>query len=180
MYFYIYIFNIVYNHLLDLLLLLSKFNTVIAVLIGSYFAVREFKYKAIHNKRIEILSEAYEKIKRTHISFSNLTKPLVYTNELSEEERNKKFVIDANDMVKFLEEKRLFFSTKELSYIDKIIKLFHDNYSDYRLKEVYKTDNNLRTESYEIWNKIWNSVQTDMKILLNTFELELKKVLNIK
>lgn len=180
MYFFIYIFNIFYNYLLDLLLLLSKFDTVIAVSIGSYFAIKEFKYKAIHNKRIEILSEAYEKIKRAHMSFSNLTKPLVYTNEPSEEERNEKFVIEANDMMKFLEEKRLFFSTKELFYIDKIIKLFHDNYSDYRIKEIYKTDNVLRKEFYEILGRIWNSVEKDMKILLNTFELELKKVLNIK
>ncbi len=176
----LYIYFLIVKGLYFLLQILSKFDATIAVLIGSFFAIREFKYKAIHNKRIDILTEAYEKIKRAHMSLSRLTNPISYTGGPTEQEKNEKFVLDGNEMIKFLEEKRLFFSTKELIYIDKIKKSFQDNYSDYITKEIYKNDDKLRKESYEIWFKLWNSVDKDMKILLDTFELELKKVLNIK
>jgi hypothetical protein len=176
-----HIINILHNLIwviVVILQFLSQFDATIAVLIASYVAIKKFRFQSTHKKRLEIIEQAYEKIKKASVSFKSLVNIFQFNQD--EERRIRLFVEDANDMISFLEKKRLFFTSAEQHAMDNVTKKFFELWSQYRLKETIKSDRVHTKESYEIWQKVFESAEQEIPNLIALLESEFKKTLGLK
>ena len=104
-----------------------------------------------------IIEEAYEKIKTASKAYSFLNSPVRMSGEPTDEERGRNFVVKANEMVTFLDTKRLFFSGQEKKHIDAINKLFRESWGEYTERMIISQNPTLRDrkKELEIWKKNW-------------------------
>lgn len=134
---------------------LLKIDGVVALVIGYLFARWQFKFESIHERRLGVIEEAYAKLKLASRSFRSLTAPMQETGDLSEEEKEKDFVDKVNDMLIFIDTKKLFFDKEEQKNIDAITDKFFKTWNNYRYKKDIKNDPPLsKRKNTLIWGNL--------------------------
>lgn len=159
----------------------QKLFAVFALLIGYYFAKQQFKFQSTHQRRMVIVEEAYEKIKMASTAYSFLNQPFRMNGEPTDEERGKDFVAKANEMVTFLDTKRLFFSDEEKGHIDAIKDLFRESWAEYIERRTISKNETLRDRKreLEIWKKNWKDADKEIPRLIKTLEDVFRRALGL-
>ncbi|MBI5913525.1 hypothetical protein HY839_03770 [Candidatus Azambacteria bacterium] len=157
-----------------------KIDGVVALVVGYLFARWKFKFESIHERRLEVIEEAYSKLKLVNRSFRSLTAPLQEVGDLSESEKEKDFVSKANDMFIYLDTKKLFFSSEEQKNIDIITNKFFETWNSYRYKNDIKNDPGSQKEITRLYKEIWDSTSKEMPGLILSLEKIFKKALGLK
>lgn len=159
----------------------QKLNAIFALLVGYFFAKQQFKFQSTHQRRMVIIEEAYEKIKIASTAYGFLNNPLRMNGEPTDEKRGKDFVVKANEMVKFLDTKRLFFSVEEKERIDAIKDLFQESWAEYTERRIITQNKTLRDSKreLEIWKKNWKDADKEIPGLIKTLEDVFRKALGL-
>ena len=157
-----------------------KIDAIVALVIGYLFARWQFKFESIHKRRLEVIEEAYSKLKLANRSFQSLANPLQEVGDLTENEKEKDFIDKANSMFIYLDTKKLFFSSNEQKNIKIITDKFFQTWNDYRYKKDIKDDPSLLKERTCLYKKIWNSVSKEIPEIISSLETVFKKSLGLK
>lgn len=158
----------------------SKIDGVVALVIGYLFARWQFKFESLHERRLEVIEEAYSKLKLVNRSFRSLTAPLQEVGDSSESEKEKDFVSKANDMFIYLDTKKLFFSSEEQKNIEIITNKFFEAWNNYRYKKDIKNNPGSQKEITRLYKEIWDSTSREMPELIFSLEKIFKKALGLK
>lgn len=160
----------------------QKLQTILVLIIGYFIFVRKFKFQSTHQRRMVIVEEAYEKIKITSAAYSFLNNPLRMDGESTDEERGKDFVVKANEMVKILDTKRLFFSAEEKKYIDAIKNFFHESWAEYTERRIISRNKILcdPKRELEIWKKNWKDADKEIPRLIKALEDVFRRALGLR
>jgi len=163
---------------------LSKIDGVVALVIGYLFSQWQFKFESIHKRRLDVIEEAYSKLKLASMAFRSLAAPLQefdgLTQEEQEEKKEKDFADKANGMFVYLDTKRLFFSSKEQENIDVIISQFFQTWNNYRYKKDIRDDHSMVKERTRLYKEIWDSTSQEIPKLISSLEVTFKKALGLK
>ncbi len=159
---------------------LSHFDATIAVIIGSIVAIKNFRFQSVHTKRLQVIEEAYEKVKSASRSFKSLTDPFQGAGDLPKAEKIKEFANKANEMVIFLDNKKLFFDSKERNLVDLILAKFTETWHQFIEREIIDKDPQMAREKIRVWQKVWNSADKDIPLLISLLEEEFQKKLGLK
>ena len=124
----------------ELFRILSQIGWLFVLVLGYLFARWQFKFQSAHERRLEVIEEAYSKLKLVSISFRSLTSPLQEAIDFDEEEKKKEkdLVEKVNDTLVYLDTKRFFFSNEEQKNIDAITNKFFQTWNNYRYKKILK------------------------------------------
>lgn len=157
---------------------LGQVSAVFALVLGYFIARWQFRFQSLHQRRLVVIEEAYEKLKLAEQSFKSLTNPVQETVDMSEKEKD--FVVKANDMSQYLNKRRLFFSTEEQSEIDIITDKFSKIWGDYRFKKIIQDDPGMLKKRTELYVSIWDSTSKEIPELITSLEKVFKKALGLK
>ena len=137
----------------------SKIDWLAALAIGYLFARWKFKFESIHKRRLEVIEEAYSKLKLASMAFQSLTSPRQEAVDPNEEEKKKErdLVEKVNDMLTYLNTKRLFFSSEELKNIDAITEKLKTIWNDYRCERETENDPSSQKGRARRYKDIWDS-----------------------
>ena len=94
----------------------------------------ETKFKSLHTRRFELITELYAKLVHAQIAISNYVKPLVLVGDEPESERGKKAADVWNDLSIFYQCHKLFFTESECVSIDKYIQIMKSAHIDFACK----------------------------------------------
>ena len=161
---------------------IEKISIIIVAVIGYFFFKPQLKFQSLHQKRLEIIGIAYEKIKvanRAYLSFVLASSPQKTSKEA--DEKGKEFVIKINEMIIFLDLKRLFFTNKEKDYIDLIIKAFSETWAESEERRIIANTPTLADpkRQTELFLKNWDDANKKIPELIKSFEQTFKKALGI-
>ena len=164
--------------------ILSHIGWFLALVVGSFvgylFAKHRFKFEAIHKRRLEVIEEAYAKLKLANLSFQSLTNPLQLAGELIETEKEKDFVQKANDMFEYLNIKKLFFDSNEQKHIDVVNENFKMTWNNYRYKKDIEKEPGQQKERTRLYKEIWDSTSKEIPEIISSLEEVFKKALGLK
>lgn len=169
-----------FNFIEQLIKTLSQIGWVFTLVAGYLFARWQFKFESIHKRRLEVIEEAYAKLKLANVSFQSLTNPVQQAGELIETEKEKDFVQKANDMFVYLNIKKLFFDSNEQKHIDAISKNFMKAWNNYRYKQDIKNDPSERKEFMRLYKEVWDSADKEIPEIILSLEKTFKKALGLK
>lgn len=155
---------------------------IVSAVVGYFVAKWQFKFQSVHERRLVVIEETYEKIKIVSRSFLSLTNPLQETSDLNAyiQEKEKDFVVKANNMSEYLDNKRLFFSTKERIHIDVVTNKFSKIWIDYRFKKAIEDDPAMAKKRLELYKSIWDSTSKEIPELIKSLEKVFEKELGLK
>jgi len=94
----------------------------------------ETKFKSLHTRRFELITELYSKLRHTQTAISNYVKPLVLADDESESERGKRAAEVWNNLSIFYQCHKLFFTESECALIDKYIQTMKSAHIDFTCK----------------------------------------------
>lgn len=162
---------------------IEKINATVAVIVGFVgylFARQQFRFQSLHQKRLEIIEIAYEKIKvasRAYLSFVLASSP--QKTSTMADEKGKDFVIKINEMVVFLDSKRLFFTDEEKNYIDLITETFSKTWAESEERRIITNTPTLTDpkRQTELFFKNLNDANKEIPKLIKSFEQTFKKAL---
>ncbi len=168
--------------LFELLDYASNFDATIAVIIGAIVAVKSFRFQSIHTKRLQVIEEAYEKVKSASMDFQSLANPYQGSGELTKKQKQEKFENSVNKMLYFLNTKRIFFGKSEREKIDLITKKFFDAWTSYQHRESIAQDpvSTPAGQRTEVWITTWELINAEIPKLTEQLENEFQNILGIK
>lgn len=172
--------DILYYFADQLIKILPQIGWLFTLLLGYLLAYWQFKLQSIHKRRLEVIEEAYSKIRLASRSFKSLTAPLQEVGDLTESDKEKDFAEKANDMFVYLDTKRLFFDTREQKHIDNAVDKFFKTWGDYRYKKMIKDDPALHKERFDLYKKVWDSADKEIPEIISLIEEDFKKALGLK
>jgi hypothetical protein len=117
-----------FSNLLDFNFLnyLTNFDTTLAAIIAGWIAVKNFRFQALHAKRLIIIEHIYEKLVATHDAFIEVIKPLrvdIPTKEDNDEQMGA-LLTTANDFSQYYRSKEIFLAPAIANQLHKIRTLY--------------------------------------------------------
>lgn len=127
-------------------------------------------YKTLHSERVNVIKNIYKKIERTHRILESLIKPLQSAAELSQEEKQKIFAQNFNDLSEYYGENRIFFQEEIAQEIDSIIKQYHEVWRHWGFVNALREDEKKSTKEWgRAWDKLKENVPDTKKKLERSF-----------
>ena len=109
-----------------------------------------------------------------------MTAPLQEAGDLTESDKEKDFVDKINNLIDYLETKRLFFSSEEQKIIDNITDKFLKTWNNYKYKKDMKNEPKLQKENFFLYKELWNSTSKEIPELIGLLEKVFKNALGLK
>ena len=137
------------------------------------------RYERLHGERVEVIKEVYKKIARTYKSFHSLMNLLQLVGEPSQEEKGKEASKNANELVDYYEENRIFFEEKLAGDIDSLLAGFRDAWFKFESHRISKSVGDHK-ESLNQWNLAWNQIQKEVPKVKKQLENKFRNILSIE
>ncbi len=168
------------NFVTALLVWAERLSILLVLVVGYFFAQGKFKFQSLHKRRFEVLEEAYEKIKLASASYRSFLETPPTAEDCTSEKEAKDLTTKINNMIQFLDTKRLFFSKKEKVIIDVLIKTISESWCNYTEKSMIKNDKLFSLkERIEALEKAYGDVDKEIPKLVDQLEKTFKKVLGL-
>lgn len=135
------------------------------------------RYEKLHSERAEAIKEVYKKISKTYRAFYSYMCPLQLAGEPSEEEKSKKATNEANALIDYYEENRIFFEEEVAKEIDSLLQNFRDAWRQFGYSR-YKTGENYR--DVEEWDKAWKKISEETPKIKELIENKFREIIGIK
>src|SRR6056297_1231418 len=140
---------------------------VLAVLARYWSKTKQYRFKKLHNKRLNVIREIYRKITRTEDVFRTLLSSIDPAREANIDEARDEVASVANDLYDYFRKNRIYFEDNLADEIDFLIEQLKKIWHDFSY-DVYP---NLGEKKIAQWNKIWKE-QLDYQIPLLKLRIE--------
>lgn len=152
----------------------------------STLSVIQSKQTSLHNKRLKIIEELYEKLVDLNSTMAVLTSPLKQTTKdfkEYEKELTEKASSSFNDFNSFYQKNKIYFNENTNQIIDEILNGFHKAFWDYHQFNFYKdtgvTEREHIIEARQKMTDAYKSVQNEIPKVRKKLEDEFRKLLNV-
>tara|TARA_B100000787_G_scaffold72483_1_gene53326 strand:+ start:253 stop:828 length:576 start_codon:yes stop_codon:yes gene_type:complete len=153
----------------------------------STLALLQSKQTSLHNKRLEIIEELYNKLVELNSAMAILTSPLKQTSG-DFKEYEKKLTENAstsyNSFNSFYQKNKIYFKENTNEIIDEILNSFHTAFWDYNQFNFYKEAGVTNTDdiikSREKMRDSYTSVKDEIPKVRKKLEDEFRKLLGVE
>ncbi|MEN9920496.1 MAG: hypothetical protein RL538_389 [Candidatus Parcubacteria bacterium] len=176
---------LLFSNLIDFNFLdyVKSFDTTLAALIAGWIAVKKFRFQSLHQKRLEIIEEVYERLVSTHDAFLAVMNPISFgdNSDSAKNQRKIELVQKANDFSTYYRQKKIFFDETMASELDAI----RVQYQNILVNWDYLVDfpNTPLHEKHREWQKIWkmlNGNEGEVSSMKTKLEKKFRDILNIR
>jgi len=137
------------------------------------------RYERLHSERVGVIKEVYKKIVSTYRSFHSLMNPLQLVGEPTQEEKGREAAKNANELINYYEENRIFFEEKLAEDVDSLLSGFRDAWNKFNYSiEARKVGEH--KEALKEWNLAWNQIQKKVPDVKKQLENKFRNILGIK
>jgi len=143
-----------------------------------------FKDSKLHEKRIEVIAELYEKLVLLQFAMNDMTsllKTVTLDAEKNNQIENAKIENSSkayDDFYIFYSKHRIYFSSQTCQLVNKIKDEFYDSYFDYTHGKEYESEN------YEYFFKLAkhasDKVRKEIPMILDNIENEFRNIIGVK
>src|SRR6056297_112185 len=134
---------------------------VLAVLARYWSKTQQYRFKKLHNKRLNVVREIYRKITKTEDVFRTFLSSIDPARETNIEEARGEIAVVANDLCEYFRKNRIYFEEDLAKQIDSLIKGLKKIWHDFS----YDVYSSLGEKKISRWNQIWKE-QLDYEIPL--------------
>ena len=141
----------------------------------------EFKirYERLHGEKAEVIKEVYARIVQTYKSFHSLMNPWQGAEEPTQEEKGKEAAMNANKLIDYFEQNRIFFDEGLARNIDSLLAKFKDAWGKFNLSRISKSvDDN--KEFLQQWSLAWEQIQEKIPSVKKKLENKFRNVFSIQ
>jgi hypothetical protein len=134
------------------------------------------RYEKLHTERAIVIKEFYKKMVITYSSFESLMKPLQLAGEPSQEIKAKKGVQDANDMIDYFAQNKIFFEEDLTKDIEDLLKTFNSSWIDFSTSMDLKKSG---TKYAKEWRDAWKTISEQSPVIKRKIENRFRKIIGI-
>ncbi len=152
----------------------------------STLSIIQSKQTSLHNKRLKIIEELYEKLVNLNSSMAILTSPLKQTTKdfkEYEKELIEKASLSYNEFNAFYQKNKIYFNENINQIIDEILGGFHKAFWDYQQFNFYKetgvTEKEHIIDARQKMTDAYKSVQNEIPKVRKKLEDDFRKLLNV-
>jgi len=134
------------------------------------------RFEKMHAERAEVTKNLYMKIVATERSFYDF---MHIVQRGGDEDQKKKGPIaakTANDMTKYYDENKIFFTEKEAEKIEKLMDKFKEIWNTFEGSQFKKAQN---LSYVDDWDKAWTQIKTEIPKIRKVIEKRFRNVIGI-
>ena len=139
----------------------------------------KIRYERLHSERVEVIKEVYKKISNTYNSFRSLMNPWQGVEEPTQEEKGRRATENANELIYYYEQNRIFFSEELAEDVDVLLSVFKSTWNKFNDSRI---SNSIRDEktSTKQWHEAWKQIEEETPKVKKQLENKFRNVLEIK
>lgn len=134
------------------------------------------RYGRLHTERAMVIKEFYKKMAGTFSSFQSLMQPLQLAGDITQEEEAKKAAKEANEMMNYFNENKIFFEEDLAKDIEELLKTIRLSWIDFTMSMELKKSGTKYTKE---WHQAWKTISEQTPVIKYKIENKFREIIGI-